>query len=222
MASRLTQISLGFKGLRAHSDDVARLLRENTPAPPGTTEGPVWEEKEALKDALKGSLILLKNGSFAFVPTGISIKTRSGGTVVMFVRDSKDASKERDEVWLSQNVEKVWLGICTIDGSRGAFADSLKFQGGMPATLEPIPESPTSNCWISVAGGDRTKKPLSGAILADCLGLTGTGRMWAGGEPPSTWKQGAGLSKAADADATDVPVASLVGAASSADIGQLH
>jgi len=133
-------------------------------------------EKESLKEALRQSLLLLQDGSWAMVPGRRAVVERSGKLYIS-VRDGDGAAQERDTDWLDQNVKTAWLGILAGEGNAGAQA-KLSYNG-MPASATPVIASPIAKLAVSANGGPPVEKSIQQAL--DMLELGDKGRAWQGG-----------------------------------------
>ena len=98
------------------------------------------------KQRLKGSIVLLKSGKFAYLPVSLSssvvkvFNTRDGeaGRVVK-MKISSDGSESgtfHTAEEAERLIDKVWLGVCSVGTDRGSGADGLRV-GGATASLRP-------------------------------------------------------------------------------------
>ena len=90
----------------------------------------IWEaDHTALKSSIKGSLLKMKDGSWAWVGLTRAIVEKDTGPVL--VVQTVGSGKEQSADWLSGHVESALLGVLCVGGGSGAHA-KLSYQG-MPA-----------------------------------------------------------------------------------------
>ena len=89
----------------------------------GLVEAGIWEEddKAALKVKIAGSILLLKDDSYAVLPTRRAV-VHSGESLRLSVKVGSRPAEEKTVVWLNDNVKGAWLGVLYMDGTPGARA----------------------------------------------------------------------------------------------------
>ena len=175
------------KDISAATRDVAKaVLKDGVLDAVGTVEPGVLDmEQGSLKEALRHSLLLMKDGSYAVVPGRRAVVERSG-KIYVSVRDGDGAAQERDNDWLDSNVKTAWLVILSGEGNAGAQA-KLRYNG-LAASVAPVFATPIAKLAVSADGGQPVEKGIAEAL--DMLGLSGNGRAWQGGEAELQFRTG--------------------------------
>ena len=140
------------KDISAATRDVAKaVLKDGVLDAVGTVEPGVLDmEQGSLKEALRHSLLLMKDGSYAVVPGRRAVVERSG-KIYVSVRDGDGAAQEKDSDWLDLNVKTAWLGILSGEGNAGAQA-KLRYNG-LAASVAPVFATPIAKLAVSADGG---------------------------------------------------------------------
>ena len=166
---------------KAVRDVAATVVKDGALDAAGVIQPAVWDtDKSALKEAVRQSLVLLKDKNFAVVTKrGL---TQHGETFKLAVRAGGMArGEDKDLAWLDDNVHGIWLGVLTMDGP-GAAA-KLDYNG-VPASLIPVlGGADFTTVKVSVSGSAEVEKDIAGAL--DMLGLTDKMRLWSW---PATWR----------------------------------
>ena len=163
----------------------------------GQVEAAIWsdEDKDSLKAKVAGSILQLKDGTFAVVPTRRAV-VQSGGVYKLSVKVCSGAAEEKTADWLSDNVKGAWLGILVVDGAPGGHA-KLKC-GAEAATMTPVFSAGAggvAKVKVSVAGNAAVEKATAEAL--QMLGLGSRMQPWAGGVAGAELRRGGDLPDAA-------------------------
>ena len=110
-------------------------------APQGDTAAaaPLWsaEDAEGMKKRLQGTLLELKDGTFAGIPIARSV-VGGEGRPPRCVVNQLDKGTEREEAWFIDNVVRAWPGVLTFgdkaNKNTGHDHASRSVQG-LPASL---------------------------------------------------------------------------------------
>ena len=144
---------------RALGDALIALAAELSSGAPeqSTTPGPIWDELNDLKGALKASLVELTGGVFGVIPYDRAVIGAPEPTFVT-VRDSKSKTGiKKDQAWMDHNALNIWLGILTF--AHGACSSNAEIQVasmGMNASLTIQEDDIFTLCTYTVGGGGRT------------------------------------------------------------------
>ena len=81
---------------------------------------PVWSASiDTLKATLPGSILLLKDGSWAVIPNSRAVQVSASKEVKVRVKIGSDAASTRDADWFNANVESAWVAVCSDDSHVG-------------------------------------------------------------------------------------------------------
>ena len=198
---------------RALGDALAALAAElssgapEQPLPPG----PMWDDLNDLKGALKASLVELKGGVFGVIPYDRAVIGAPDPQYVT-VRDSQSRTGiQKDRAWMDENALIVYLGVLTFPhGACGSNSDIHVASMGLTASLTIQEDDIFTLCSYSVAGGEvKTGQDIYSAL--NMLGLNGSGRLWIGTPAPSKWKCGGMIPNLANARRTIMDFGFLLG-----------
>ena len=104
---------------------------------PGADEAIAWNDCSAndFKEQLPGSVLMLLDGSFRYVPTNSAFRVASGVQQLRMSTTGKDGGGTWKEIE-SVEIKQVAWGCCTSNGKAGSRAAGLKL-GDAPASLRP-------------------------------------------------------------------------------------
>ena len=60
------------------------------------------------------------------MPLGRGLIAVADGDKLTVRTSANEAPKQRDETWLSVNVNAIWPGVLTVDGKAGTLANTVK------------------------------------------------------------------------------------------------
>ena len=166
----------------------------------------VWDtEVGALKTAIKGSLLQLKDGTWAYVGFQRALVEKESGPVLVIC--SGGTGKEVSGDWLATNVKGALLGVLCISGASGQ-QSKLTYRS-VPASVAPYTEGGGFKELSVNVNGNVTVKPIDDAL--SMLGLAEKLQPWGGGEQPLVLRTTPPLPSASDVAAARVGAQALVG-----------
>jgi len=169
----------------------------------GGVHPPIWDINNATPDwdLLKGSLLLLKSGTYAVIvgnPGDNKLRVKDG--------PGEAGTKAHPRAWFNDKVKGAYLGVMTTEFVVGSKAAHTYF--GCAASLQPSWHSPMTDLVVCTQGAS-IAKPGMEAIKT--LKLDDAYRSWGGGVTATPLLTGEGVPTAADADASIAPLTYLVG-----------
>eukprot|EP00966_Prymnesium_polylepis_P123085 2845899-Prymnesium_polylepis.1 len=158
----------------------------------GQVEAGIWDEddKVALKAKIAGLILLLKDDSYAVVPTRRAV-VQSGESLRLSVKVGSGPAEAKTVDWLTDNVKGAWLGVLHMDGTPGTHAKLAC--GSETASMTPVLTAGTgvTKVKVSVAGNGAVEKAVGEAL--DMLGLRSKMKAWAGGMVGAELRRGGDL-----------------------------
>ena len=201
----MEKVNASLTALRSRVIEAGRIVSPaaETLAP----YGPVWDEGQTLKEDLKGSLIQLQSGNFAFVPPTASFGTKTGVAVIS-VHEGGATAHKRDKEWWELNVKSVMLpGFLTVGASSGKGAAALRV-GELEAILRPVIDTPIVELELEFAG---LAQKLSIKEALEAVGLEDSARPALGGTPVAAMVAVGGIPSLTAASTVNLNIQALVG-----------
>ena len=117
---------------------------------------PVWSANiDTLKATLPGTILLLKDGSWAVIPNSRAVQVVAATKEVKVrVKVGSDAATTRDADWFKEKVKSAWVAVCSDDSHVGTHG-KLTYES-MPAQMQAVLDASTfTKVSVSVNGAAR-------------------------------------------------------------------
>ena len=103
----LSTISAALSGLKASIEGAVGAVDTDGKVDSPEVAAPFWDERQAFKDQLRGSLLQLEGDKFGLVPLNRGPVAIVDGDKLTVRTSANEAPKQRDEAWLSANVNAI-------------------------------------------------------------------------------------------------------------------